>query len=54
MEEHLLYVQSIYDELMQKKENRGISYGELVYLQDLNEKKLNEIENEILEELGEE
>ena len=46
-EEYLFYVQSKYDEYLQKTENRGMSYGELAYLQDLSREQLEEFEKEL-------
>lgn len=53
MEEYRLHVQSKYDEYLMKTENRGISYGELAYIQNLNKKELEELEEELEEELYE-
>lgn len=41
------YVQQRYDEYLYSTENRGISYGEIVYIQGLNKKQLNNLLNEI-------
>lgn len=49
--EYLFYVQSRYDEYLQKTENRGMSYGELTYLQSLSKEQLEEFEKELDEEL---
>lgn len=49
--EYLLEVQSKYDEYLMKTENRGISYGELAYLQDLSREQLEEFEKELDKEL---
>ena len=49
--EYLFEVQSKYDEYLQKTENRGISYGELAYLQDLSISQLAEFEKEVDKEL---
>lgn len=46
-EEYLREVQSKYDEYLMKTENRGISYGELAYLQDLSREQLEEFEKEL-------
>ena len=54
MNDYILYVQSKYDNYLMKTEKRGASYGELVYIQNLNEKELEELEEEICEELEEE
>lgn len=50
-EEYLLEVQSKYDEYLQKTENRGMSYGELSYLQGLSKKELEEFERGLDKEL---
>lgn len=47
MNEYVLWVQSKYDEYLMKTEKRGISYGELVHIQNLSEKELKELEKEI-------
>lgn len=49
--ERLLYIQSLYDEWLQKTEKRGISYGEIAHIQGLNDGELDEIEKELLKEL---
>ena len=51
MDEYILNIQSKYDEYLMKTENRGISYGELAYLQNLTEKELKKLEIELDEEL---
>lgn len=50
-EEYKLYVQDIYDKLMSIKEERGISYGEINYIENLTEKELHNLENEIIKEI---
>lgn len=50
MEEYILYIQNKYDEYLMKTENRNISYGELAYIQNLDEKELKELEEELEEE----
>lgn len=52
MNEYMLHIQSKYDEYLMKTENRGISYGELAYIQNLTEKELEELEIELDEELN--
>ena len=47
--EFLQHITSIYDDYLMRTEKRGISYGELAYLQSLDIDSLQEIENEILE-----
>lgn len=51
MNEYVLWVQSKYDEYLMKTEKRGISYGELAYIQNLSEKELQDLEEEIDNEL---
>ena len=51
LEEKRQYIISLYDELLMKTENRGVSYGELAYINNLTQDELEEIEKEILEEL---
>ena len=53
MNDYILEVQNKYDEYLMKTEKRGASYGELVYIQNLNKKELEELEEEIYEELEE-
>ena len=53
MNDYILEVQNKYDEYLMKTEKRGASYGELVYIQNLNEKELEELEEEIYKELEE-
>jgi hypothetical protein len=50
-EEYLREVVNKYDEYLMKTENRGISYGELAYLQDLSLGQLAEFEKELDKEL---
>lgn len=52
LEEYRMYVENLYNEWLEKKENRNTSYGELLYIQGLSKKKLEDIENELIEELG--
>lgn len=54
MNEYMLNIQSKYDEYLMKTENRGISYGELAYIQSLDKKGLKELEEELDKELEEE
>ena len=54
MEEYRLYIQNKYDEYLMKTENRGMSYGELAYIQNLSEEELKELEEELDKELMEE
>ena len=52
MEEYRLYIQNKYDEYLMKTENRGMSYGELAYIQNLSEEELKELEEEIVPQTG--
>ncbi len=40
-----------YDEYLMLKEKRGVSYGELAYIQNLGKRELKELYNAIIEEL---
>ena len=40
-----------YDEYLMLKEKRGVSYGELAYIQNLDKRELKELYNAIIEEL---
>lgn len=51
LEEYKMEVERKYDELLMKQEGRGISWGELLYFQNLKKAQLQEIEKEIDEEL---
>lgn len=53
MEEYRNQVQQMYDEWLMKTENRNISYGEMAYIQNLDEKELTELVNELQYELYE-
>ena len=53
MEEYRNQVQQMYDEWLMKTENRNISYGEIAYIQSLDEKGLTELVNELQYELYE-
>ena len=50
-QEKIFYINSIYDEYLQKTEKRGLSYGEQSYIENLNDEELEELENEIQKEL---
>lgn len=50
-QEYIMYVEKLYDALMSVKEERGISYGEMAYVESLNKKGLKDLEEEIFEEL---
>ena len=49
-----LEVERLYNEYLEKTENRNTSYGELLYIQELDEKELNDMYEELLNELEEE
>lgn len=51
LEEYRMYVENLYNEYLEKTENRNTSYGELAYIEGLNEKELDDMENELLKEL---
>lgn len=51
LEEFRLEVERLYDEWLEKTEKRNTSYGELLYIEGLNEKDLNDMFEELLEEL---
>ena len=51
LEEYRLYVQSRYDEYIQATEKRGASWGEVAYIEGLNEKELDDMCAELDEEL---
>lgn len=44
-------VQTHYDEYLQQTEKRGISWGEIVYLQELSDDELRDFDEEITIEL---
>lgn len=46
--EYVKEVQGLYDEYLQKTENRGISYGEIYYIQNLRKKELDKLYKELL------
>lgn len=49
-EEFVMEVCRIYDEYLMRTENRGMSYGELAYVQNLDRKELEALYEELLEE----
>jgi hypothetical protein len=53
MEEFRNEVIRLYDEYLMQEEKRGVSYGELAYIQDLNDEELNELYNELLKNIKE-
>ena len=50
-QEYVMHIENLYDILMNIKEERNISYGELYYVENLKMKELRELENELNEEL---
>ena len=44
------FVQQQYDEYLMRTENRGISYGEIAYIQGLNTKELRNLYQELEEQ----
>ena len=53
MEEYRQEVIRKYDEYLMKTEKRGISYGEIAYIEGLKKKELEEMEKELDKELYE-
>ena len=51
LEEYRLLVSNSYDLLLRIQENRGLSYGEIAYVEELNYKELKDLEEEINEEI---
>lgn len=52
-EGYQMEVQRLYDERLQRTEQRGASYGELAYIYELDKSGLDELYNELLEEESE-
>lgn len=50
-EDYRMYVENLYDTLMNIKEERNISYGELYHIQNLKLKDLKDLEEELNEEM---
>ena len=46
-------IEMLYNEWLEKTEKRNISYGEIAYIENLTDKELNEMYEELLEELEE-
>lgn len=44
-DEYKDYITQLYDEYLMKTENRGISWGELAYIDGLTMEELKELEN---------
>lgn len=51
MEEYKQEVQRVYDEYLMATEGRGISYGEIAYIDSLNKQELDKLYDEALSEL---
>ena len=49
MDEFKQEVQRLYDEYLYKTEHRGISYGEIAYIEGLDKKELNKLYKELTE-----
>lgn len=49
MDEFKLEVQNMYDEHLRNTEKRGISWGEIAHIENLNKKELKGLYNELLE-----
>ena len=49
-EEYIMYIQNKYNDLMSVKEERNISYGELYHIENLSDKELKDLEEEIDDE----
>ena len=47
--EFVLEVERLYDERLMKTENRGMSYGEIAYIESLSKEELNKLYEELLE-----
>lgn len=47
MSDLLLEVENLYDEYLMNSEERGISYGEIVYFEQMSEKELNFVREEL-------
>ena len=46
-QEYMMHVENLYDTLVNIQEQRGISYGEIAYVESLKKKELEEYENEL-------
>lgn len=45
--EYQLEIIELYDNWIQKEEKRGVSYGEIAYIESLKKRELEEIEKEL-------
>ena len=50
LEDFRLFVERLYNEYLEKTENRKISYGEFAYIQGLSHKSLEEFYDELIKE----
>lgn len=53
-EEFIMAVETAYDEYLQKTENRGMSWGEVAYIENLSVKEARKLLEECEEELDNE
>ena len=53
-EEFNMAVVNAYDEYLQATEKRGVSYGELAYIENLSDKEAEDLLEECYKELGDE
>lgn len=53
IDEYKMQVQSVYDQYLMKTEYRGISYGEIAYIDGLDKEGLDGLYNEATSELNE-
>ena len=51
--DYIMEIQSLYNEYLEKTEKRGISYGELYYIENLKKKELDNLYIELIENLEE-
>lgn len=49
MDEFRQEVERLYDEYLEETEGRGISWGEIAYIEGLNKRKLNALYKELIE-----
>ena len=46
------YIINLYDIFIMKTEKRGISYGEILHIQNLNRTQLEKLEKELIEKMS--
>lgn len=51
--DYIMEIQTLYNQYLEKTENRGISYGELSYIENLKKKELDSLYIELIENLEE-